>query len=332
LILGIGVCLLSLVLTGVVRVYALRHKLLDHPNARSSHTAPTPRGGGLAIVAASEVGIAAATSSGLITSRDGITLGLGMLIIAAVGWLDDTRGLKPSMRLPAHFLAAGWALWMFHGLPALRIGDTSLALGAVGYFVGAIGIVWAVNLFNFMDGIDGFAGSQAVLILGVGSCLFFFRGDRSLGLISLMLTGSTAGFLAWNWPPAKIFMGDVGSGVIGYAVSVLAIGSENRHAVPLLAFAILGSLFIADATVTLIRRVTRGNSPAQAHRDHAYQRLTVAWGSHRRVTVSAIALTGVVASLAVAATASARFLVPALILAAVLMASLLIATERRSPM
>lgn len=322
----------SLVLTGIVRRYTLRHSLLDTPNTRSSHSVPVPRGGGLAVIATSMLGMAVGVASRLIQTGDALTLGVGLLLLGAVGWMDDTRGLKPGVRLAAHFVVAFWALFMLGGLPVVRLGSASLELGAAGYVLGAVGIVWSINLFNFMDGIDGLAGSQAVLIFGTGALLLFSRGDHSLGAISTILAAASAGFLAWNWPPARIFLGDVGSGAIGYAVSSVAIASENHRSVPLLAFAIIGGVFIADSTFTLVRRLARGDSPAEAHRDHAYQRLTRAWGSHRPVTVSAAGVTALLAILGSVGTVTPWLLLPALFVACVTLASLLFVTERRSPM
>lgn len=322
----------SLLLTGIVRAYSLRNELLDRPNERSSHSAPTPRGGGLAVLAASVLGMAIGIWLGVIEARDALTIGLGMLVLGVVGWLDDTRDVTWSARLAVHLAVACWTLYMFGGLPAIRVGGATLELGAAGYLIGAIGIVWSINLFNFMDGIDGLSGSQAVLILGTAALLLHARGQYSLGMTAAILAAAAAGFLPWNWPPAKIFLGDVGSGAIGYAVASLAIASENHKAVPLIALAIVGGLFISDATVTLVRRVARGARATEAHRDHAYQRLARAWDSHRSVTLSAAGVTVVLAGLGVVGAMSPRFLLPALLVAGMLLAGLYLAAERRAPM
>jgi Fuc2NAc and GlcNAc transferase len=322
----------SLVLTGLVRRYTLRRGVLDRPNARSSHSAPTPRGGGVALILASAMTMAIAVALKLTRTSDALTLGSGMLVVGAVGWRDDTRGLRPAVRLTVHLAVAFWTVYMFHGLPVVRVGSTSLAVGAAGYLLGVLGIVWSINLFNFMDGIDGLAASQAVLIFGSGALLLFFRGDHSLGTVSACVAGSSAGFLVWNWPPAKIFLGDVGSGAIGYLVAALAIASENNRSVPLLAFAIISGLFVADATITLMRRVARGERPAEAHRDHAYQRLTRAWNSHRAVTAGAAVVTLVLAAFAAIGTIVPRFLLLSFCVACLILAALLLTVERRAPM
>lgn len=323
---------ISFVLTAMIRAYAVRNELLDRPNERSSHSVPTPRGGGLAIVATAAAGLAVCASLNIIEVRHAVTLASGMIVLGIVGWLDDTRSLRAEFRLAVHLAVACWTLYRFGGLTAIRTGDHSLHLGAAGYLLGALGLVWSINLFNFMDGIDGLAGSQATIIFASGSVLFLSGGNLSLAAVSALLTGASAGFLAWNWPPAKIFMGDVGSGAIGYMVAGLAIASENEHSVPLLVFLILGALFVADATVTVIRRTTRGGRIIQAHRDHAYQRLSRAWGNHRSVTACAALVTLTLAMMGAAATSEPRLLLPGLIAAYLLLAAMLIAVERAAPM
>jgi len=322
----------SLVLTGIVRTVSLRIGLLDRPNSRSSHNLPTPRSGGVAFIAASELGVVLAVFAKLVEPREAIVFGIGMLVLAAVGLVDDVHGVGAGLRLCVHIAVASWTVYMFHGLPLIQIGSESLAVGKLGYFLGILGISWSINLFNFMDGIDGLAGSQAVLILGTIALLLFWRGDTPLGTIALIFGVSAAGFLPWNWPPAKIFMGDVGSGVIGYAVAALAIASENNGSIPLLAFVIASGLFIADATVTLLRRQARGERPAEAHREHAYQRLARDWGSHRRVTATAAAVTTLLGVLAAVGSVEHGLLLPALCAACIIVGASLITIERRAPM
>ncbi len=325
-------CAASLGLTNIVRTYTLRRGVLDRPNARSSHSIPTPRGGGLALIAASVLGIAVAVVANLATTNDALILTAGMLALGAVGWLDDTRGVRPGVRLVVHGGVAVWTVYMFGGLPSIHLGNESLSLGVGGYLIGVVGIVWGINLFNFMDGIDGLAGSQAVLIFGTGALLLVLHGDNSLGAISASVAAAAVGFLAWNWPPAKIFLGDAGSGVIGYLVAALAIASENHGSVPLIAFAILSGLFITDATITLLRRVSRGERPTVAHRDHAYQRLTRAWGSHRVVTARAASVTLTLVFLAYIGTMIPRLMLPVFVVAYVFLTVLYVLAERRAPM
>ncbi len=322
----------SYLLTALVRRYALHHKVLDHPNERSSHSAPTPRGGGLAVLAGLGLSLIAGTAVGAIAARDATTLGLGTVVLGVVGWIDDHGGLRPRTRLAAHLAVAIWTLSMLGGLPSLVIGAGSIHLGVAGFVVGVIGIVWSINLFNFMDGIDGLAGSQALLIFGAAAALLFARGDRSLGTIALTAATACVGFLVWNWPPARIFLGDVGSGALGYLIAGLTIGAESHHSVPAIVFGILGGVFVADATVTLVRRLARGDRPHEAHRDHAYQRLTRAWGSHRAVTTAAAALTLALCGLGALAMHTPTLLIPCLLAAYAILAVLLIVVERYAPL
>jgi Fuc2NAc and GlcNAc transferase len=322
----------SALITWLVRRYAVRNAVLDHPNDRSSHVDPTPRGGGLAIIATSLLVLIAGVAANRVSMHHALALAPGIALLGLVGWRDDHESVGAAVRLLAHLAAAIGALAVLRGMPALRIGITTLHLGSLGSILAAVGIVWSINLFNFMDGIDGLAGSQAVIILGAAATLFHLRGDDSLAIIAAGFAASAAGFLSWNWPPAKIFMGDVGSGALGFMIAVLAIGGERDGSVPLIAFGILGGFFLADSTVTLLRRVRRGEQPMKAHRSHAYQRLTRAWGSHQPVTIAAAALTLALASVAAAATLRPALTPAAVVVALALLVGTGYMTERRAPM
>lgn len=303
--------MVTAVLTGVVRRYALRHEMIDIPNARSSHTAPTPRGGGIAFVA---VFLALAVwtlwSNG---ARLGMYMALvgGGFAVAAVGWLDDRYRLSAGLRAAVHSCAALWALSWLGGLPALDVGFGRLHLGWLGFLAAFLGIVWMINLFNFMDGIDGLAASEAVVAGVAGGLLLGAKGDATLAGICWLIAASCAGFLVWNWSPAKIFMGDIGSGFLGYSFAVIAIASENAASVPLLAWGIILSVFIVDATATLLFRMRRGERWYEAHRSHVYQRAVEAGYSHSQVTLVVIALDLLLAGLAWVTSGWPSFLLPA---------------------
>ena len=165
-------------LTGRVRAYALARQLLDVPNVRSSHSTPTPRGGGVAIVVAVLLVLVAGVALKVIDSRLALALGGGGLLVAWVGWWDDHTGLRPQVRAAGHAVAALWALYWLGGYPTLRLGDFVVSLGPAGSLLALIGIVWAVNLFNFMDGIDGIAGVEAVTV-GTGGALLLWAAGQS---------------------------------------------------------------------------------------------------------------------------------------------------------
>jgi Fuc2NAc and GlcNAc transferase len=287
LTLAVLVLVMSWVGTGWMRQHALRTNLLDIPNDRSSHKQPTPRGGGLAIAVAASVGFATLFWLGQLNGKMLLALLLGGGAIALVGMLDDRHKLSPSLRLSIHLAAAALAIWCLGGIPPLQVGERVVDLGAPGWVLGVLAIVWTLNLFNFMDGIDGIAASESTFMAVIGGILLLLAvPDSSLAGAAFVFGAACLGFLAWNWPPAKIFMGDVGSGYLGYVLAVLALGSGVEHPAAGLAWLILGGLFFADATVTLLRRVVRQQRVFDAHREHAYQHVAIRRGSHRAVTLA----------------------------------------------
>lgn len=330
-VLTVGVLATAYVLTRSVRRYSLRTGMLDVPNERSSHVDPTPRGGGLAIALAILCGLLAATAFGIITHSLVAALGGGALV-GATGWIDDRRRVAPHIRLVVQLVAALWALAWLDGLPALRIGVHAIDLGPAGWILGALGVVWMTNLFNFMDGIDGIAAGEALCVGAAGALLGAAAGAPEIAIAAAIVAAGSAGFLPWNWQPARIFMGDVGSGFLGYCLAVLAIASENRDGPALVLWIMLLGVFVFDSTATLIRRAARGEPVYTAHRSHAYQRASRAWSSHRRV-----AGTVVVANLLLAALAFLAFFHPALtpaVLAAAFasVTAIYVAIERKLPM
>jgi glycosyltransferase WbpL len=289
-LIGLGALVLSLLLTGWVRRFALSTQMLDVPNARSSHTIPTPRGGGVAIVLASTAGFVAIHAIGGMATDLLIALLGGGSAVAIIGAIDDRRHVPARVRLAVHFVAAIWALtWL--GPPAFGFGANAMVASALSYIVSALAIVWTLNLFNFMDGIDGIAAAEAVFIAWAGAALTMLGLLSSdVATASLVLGAACCGFLCWNWPPARIFMGDVGSGFLGFVLAVLALAATRDDATASAAWLLLGGVFFVDATVTLLHRLIRREQLHQAHRTHAYQWLTRRWNSHRRVTLAVLAV------------------------------------------
>ncbi len=288
---GLSAAATSIIFTGVLTRYAPRLGLLDTPNERSSHAVPTPRGGGVAIVVTSSVGFLVLGWLGILDLSLALGLVVGGLAVALAGFLDDFHRIPISARLIVHIGAAIWALYFLGAAPTLQLGERLVQLDGLWYPVNVLGIVWVVNLFNFMDGIDGIAASEAVFIVLVAALLAFPMGvSSSIPLGAAVLVGSCLGFLYWNWPPAKVFMGDVGSGYLGYVIAVFALKSATDSSAALLVWLILGGVFFIDATATLTRRLGRGERVYQAHRSHAYQWLARRWGSHQRVTASVIVI------------------------------------------
>lgn len=275
-------------LTGYIRRYALNKKILDIPNHRSSHSSPTPRGGGLSII------ICLLLSYGILLSMDWLAfdlamgLILGCLIVAGIGWLDDHGHVSPPARLLAHLMASCLIVGLLGGMPEMTFGSISVQFTGIGYLIAIIGLVWLLNLTNFMDGIDGIASVQVISTL-FSSIVVVFLNQGQIApeflLISTVSMAAVAGFLAWNWPPAKIFMGDAGSGYLGWMVGAIALWSAHQDWLSLWCWLILFSVFIVDATYTLLVRMISGQTWLQAHRSHTYQILSRRYASHKKVTL-----------------------------------------------
>ncbi len=282
--------ILSFALTGLIRFYLVRKAILDVPNERSSHAVPTPRGGGIAIAVSFFLAV------GWLAYQNTIDAGLakallgGGVIVAAAGYWDDLKSIPASVRITLHLLAAIWALYFLGGFPVLELGVWKLHLGWMGSLFAVIGIVWFINLYNFMDGIDGLAGSEAFFVSVVAGIALFLMGAAGMALLCFLLAAAVLGFLIWNWPPAKIFMGDIASGLLGYIFGVLTIATANQHQLPILFWLTLLAVFILDTKFTLLRRVLRGERWYAAHRQHVYQRLARQSASHVKVTAGVIAI------------------------------------------
>ena len=297
---AVSAALVSLGLVGYVRRVALRHRILDAPNERSLHSQPTPRGGGTAIVAVSLIGIWLCWALLPLCSAQHLLSFIGAaLLIAVVSWRDDVRPLPVLGRFGAHTLAAvvvvvGVGSWTVLEAP----GVGSLCLGYLGLPITFLWIVGLTNAYNFMDGIDGIAGSQAV-VAGLGWVALTWGSGHVETWLGLLLAAASLGFLVHNWPPAKIFMGDVGSAFLGFSFAALAIIGARRDPRLALAGVLLVWPFVFDTSFTLLRRLRRGENIFQAHRSHLYQRLVLAGFSHRFVTClyGALAVVGVALAL-----------------------------------
>ena len=318
--------------TGLVRKYAIERSLLDVPSQRSSHANPTPRGGGLSIVLVVMLGVVILTSVHVLPQQFAVALLGGMVLVAAIGWIDDVRGVPPAARAVVHFLAAAWALHWLHGFTGMRIGPFEWHLGTTGTVLAAFVIVWLTNLYNFMDGIDGLAASEAVFVGMVGGVLLLLGGNAGLGSTALLVASASGGFLIWNWAPAKIFMGDVGSGALGYIFGVLAISSERSGGFPLVLWGLLLGVFLIDATTTLLRRVISGERWHKAHRRHTYQRVAQAGLSHAHVTIWVLGVNALLACLAVVGWTASKAVIPASALGLIILLGLYWRIERAYPM
>jgi len=287
ILLPVGVFLSARWLTGQFRRYALDRGLFDVPNARSSHVLPTPRVGGLAIVLTTLMALPLLAAMSVLAWPTiwGLLGGTGLA--ALIGFADDHSHIAPPLRLLGHFIAAGWILAWFGGLPPLSLLGLVVELHWLGYVVAALYLVWVLNLTNFMDGIDGIAGVEAITVCLGGALLYLVTvpGTRQW-LAPLVLAAATLGFLVWNWPPARIFMGDAGSGFLGLMLAAFSLQAGWLAPTLFWSWLILLGAFVVDTTVTLFRRVVRGERFYEAHRSHAYQHAAQRWGSHLPVTLA----------------------------------------------
>ena len=207
--------------TGIFRQYAIKRELLDIPNKRSSHTSPTPRGGGIVFVVCFEVALIAILRQHQIVTPWFIVIVTASIVIAMIGLIDDLIGLSAILRLTIQFLVASM---LVQSLSVMVFADFLFYPGIfLIKIIATLFIVWSINLFNFMDGIDGLASLQAISVCLGGALLFFIEGDTPLLVFPLVLATVVTGFLVWNFPKAKIFMGDAGSGFIGLFVALFSL-------------------------------------------------------------------------------------------------------------
>lgn len=274
-------------LTGFLRRYALARNLIDVPNERSSHSTPTPRGGGVAIVTAFLAALPLLNRFDLLANPVCLALWGAGCAVAVTGFLDDHGHIAARWRLLVHFGAAAWGLYWLGGFPPVSAFGYSLDLGWFGYAFAAVYVVWLLNLYNFMDGIDGLAGIEAITVCCGGALMVWLVApDSTAWMLPVLLASAVLGFLVWNFPPARIFMGDVGSGFLGIILALLSVQAARIEPRLLWVWLILLGVFIVDATVTLCRRVLRGEKFYEAHHSHAYQYASRIIGAHQPVTLA----------------------------------------------
>lgn len=287
-------------------------RILDFPNERSSHAIATPRGAGIVVVSVIVVGwiMQNALSNSPIPFDSILVVSFLAVALAILSWIDDLRGLPPVLRLLAHTAAAA-ATYHFAPFPGpvfQGIFGYGLDMGLTIFFW-----VWFINLFNFMDGIDGISAVEMVSVnLGIIALGFFAPELKFLSPYSAVLIGAALGFLVWNWPPARIFLGDVGSAPIGYLLGwqILVLSSSGAFAAAL----ILPAYYLADSSITLLRRYVAGRNVWKPHREHFYQRAVSAGASHKKVSL-AVFFVGVLLS-AIATLTTVGYTIEAIGLAA----------------
>lgn len=294
-VIGLSLVLFALVLswriTYLIRAHAGAAGLVQEPNERSSHSVPTARGGGLAIAVA---GLLSLVLAGLLTQQNIWAIAILSGLMALLGLVDDLRDLSPFLRFPIQIVLITILVVASGPLPPIELLLGLQFSGAVLVCVLVLVGLWWVNLYNFMDGIDGIAASQAILVLMLAGLLWWLNDEAAVStpLLWMMaiLASATAGFLVLNWPPASIFMGDAGSNFIAMAILGIALATVSSGYLSYAEWLILTCVFVSDTTVTLVRRIARGERPWRAHRRHAFQQAARRWG-HSNVTVACGAAT-----------------------------------------
>jgi Fuc2NAc and GlcNAc transferase len=274
------VLLISVLGTYIIKLFATRFSLVDIPNHRSSHSEITPRGGGLAIVIAWYIGISLLFIYGKIDSPLYFAFIMGALL-ALVSFIDDIICLSPIVRLGAQVISSLGAIYFLNGMEPVSLYFFQLKSQFLVLPIILIGMVWFINLYNFLDGIDGYASVEAIFL---GFAFYIFTQNTLLVVFILAVLG----FLFWNWPKAKIFMGDVGSTQLGFILAVFAIYFHNTGTLNIGLWLILTSPFWFDASYTLFRRWRNREQLSHAHKKHAYQRIVQGGYSHKKALLGLI--------------------------------------------
>lgn len=280
-------------LTAWVKRYSLKNHLLDIPNDRGSHQEVTPRGGGIAIIVPV---VLVTVIVMLFTGQHYLeygTLILTVVSLAMIGWLDDHKDQPVLRRVGVHMMAGIIVLYGIGSVEYINIDSLKLGLSPLAGIITVLWVAWMANLYNFMDGIDGLvAGHTAISACAIG-LWFSLSGDLLTACVCYSLMAASLGFLIWNWEPARIFMGDVGSVAIGGLLAGLAVLGYQAYQIPIMAFVLLFLVFLTDTGLTLLSRVRRRKVLWQAHREHYYQRAVATGWSHAQVT-TCLLLTNIV--------------------------------------
>lgn len=281
--------LIAFCLTYGVKQYALKKGIQNAPDERSSHEGVIPHGGGFAITVAYIFAIIVGYFLGYFDQDVILTIVLCGGIISMVGFFDDHKPMSVSVRIAIQFACAIVAIWLLEGFPKISYGWFILDWGIYGYIIGVFALVWLTNLYNFMDGIDGFASIEAMTTTGCMALILLINSKfESVWQLNILLVASVLGFFFWNFPKAKIFMGDVGSYFLGFVMGVLMIKSWYLTIDIIFSWVILLTVFITDATYTLVVRIVRGERFYLPHRSHAYQIISRKYDSHIKVSTMLI--------------------------------------------
>lgn len=275
---------------GRLRHYLLAKGIVDTPNERSMHEGQVPRGGGIVIVTMLAVVLLWLSIS---SARPMLFLGLWLTVLlwSGLSWWDDKHNLSPKLRLLLQLTFTMLGVSAFGWVDNVQLSaDLRIPLAWFGFVLTFVGMLWLANLYNFMDGMDGFAAAQTIIASLTLSFWFWAMGDLEIALVCLVLAGASYGFLIWNWRPAKIFMGDVGSITLGAFFASLIIIGTSRFDIPVISMVMLFGVFVVDASITILRRISKREKFWLPHRQHYYQRLGLAGMAHDKIVILSIVL------------------------------------------
>ena len=284
-----GVFLAALLLTWIIKNQAIRLQLLDAPIARSAHSRPIPRGGGVSISLLFAISALYFFLEGIIPTEEFLAL-IAAFVIALLGILDDLFTLRLRWRITVQLLAAIWVVYWLGGVAPIDFGFFLLTNPLLLSIMGILALIWLLNLYNFMDGIDGIATTELLFVNVMSLFIFINSSDPVASHLSAVLLSAGAGFLVWNWPPAKIFLGDVGSSFIGFVLGILALMTMQHESLTVWTWFILLGVFVVDATFTLLVRYISGQRWFEGHASHAYQNAAREYKSHAKVTISIVTI------------------------------------------
>lgn len=323
---------LSYIFVGLFRSYAIKKNLLDHPNQRSSHSSPIPRGCGIMFPILWSLGLLFLYFIGFLNIWYLRVFLPPVFLISIVGFLDDKHQLAARWRFLAQLVATVYILIIAGGFSTFNLGIITIHWGWLGYVIIALALLWATNLYNFMDGIDGISAVEGLFVFGVGGYFIWRAGGSELAIIVWSVAVIIFGFLLWNKPPAKIFMGDAGSTFLGFLVALFAIVGEKKYHVSALLWVILCGVFWFDATLTLIRRLINGDKWYQAHKLHAFQRLLLQQWSHGKILLGVVAINIVLVAFAFLAFYFPQYMLISLVGVVATLLGVYICVEKAQPM
>ena len=262
--------------------------MVDIPNRRSLHYTPTPKGGGVVFAIILSVTLFVLSLFRPEQLSLFLVVAIAVTPISYLGWLDDRYDISPSVRLTVQFVIASIIIYLVGPFNVIQPEFMAIEIELVLVVMSLLWLVWMINLFNFMDGIDGIVTGQTIIAAVTLNFWFIYYGDIEFGFIYLIVISTGLGFLVWNWSPARIFLGDVGSTSLGMFFGLCAMVGVNQYHIPMGAFVLLFGVFMGDATFTLLRRLLKGENLTQAHRSHLYQRLVEMGYSHGQVSAGVL--------------------------------------------